>query len=132
METREILSLVRAAREAKTEERKDKILDLLVDGLTDNDNGAKPRDVTFPLPIYFMSKKLGRRVDGQLFEDKAVKVDGKRWPSPSSNGMCDILLGYHTTMWPVWKYVAPDGKVHSINFLRKSGGPFEPKEKPGR
>ena len=135
-----ILTLVRAAQQAPTVEDKDRILELLYEGINELLGNrlemplAWPPGVAFPLPIYFTSKKLGRRVEGLLFEDKSVEVEGKHWPSPSSNEMCDIVLGYRTTMWPVWKYTDPDGRAHSINTLRRRGGPFPPpkkQEKPG-
>ncbi|KKN07164.1 hypothetical protein LCGC14_1069830 [marine sediment metagenome] len=126
-----ILTMIRAAQQAPTAEDKDRILQTIIDGWL---GGEAPLSdgIAWPLPIYFMSKMLGRKVEALLFEDKSIEVDGKRWPSPSSNGMCEAVLGYRTTMWPVWKYTTPDGKAHSINFLRKHGGPFEPKGKTAR
>ncbi len=132
-----ILTLVRAAQQAPTAEDKDRILAVLHDAVADmlTGNVGPATGITFPLPVYLMSKKLGRRVDGLLFEDKTIEVDGKRWPSPSNNELCDIILGYHTTLWPVWKYTTPGGKSHSINTLRSDAGPFGPpkrQENPGR
>ncbi len=133
-----ILTLIRAAQEAPTAEDKDRILEFLygeVDAMVGDRPMSWPPGVAFPLPIYLMSKKLGRKVAGLLFEDKTVEVEGKRWPSPSNNELCDIILGYHTTLWPVWKYTDPDGRAHSIHTLRRRGGPFPPpkkKEKPAR
>ncbi|KKN02740.1 hypothetical protein LCGC14_1114650 [marine sediment metagenome] len=126
-----ILTMIRAAQQAPMARDKDRILQVILDDLLSGKT-APLGNVVFPLPVYFMSKKLGRKVEGALFEDKSIEVEGKRWPSPSSNGMCDIVLGYHTTMWPVWKYVGADGKPHSIDHLRRPGGPFEAKEKPAR
>jgi len=132
-----ILTLIRAAQEAPTVEGKDEILALAhqaVERMLGKD--SKPLrggPVTFPLPIYLMSKMLGRRVEGLLFEDKSVEVDGKRWRSPSSNGLCDEIIGYHSNLWPVWKYVGVgDGKPHTLSTLRSDVGPFEPPRKKGR
>ena len=126
-----ILTMIRAAQQAPTAADKDRILQTIIDGWLSGETGPTD-ETTFPLPIYFTSKKLGRKVEGLLFADKSIEVEGKHWPSPSSNGMCDIVLGYRTTMWPVWKYTTPDGKAHSINTLRKPGGPFETKGKPAQ
>ncbi len=126
-----ILTLIRAALQAPTAEDKDRILQVILDASLSSKTQPMA-GIAFPLPIYFRSKKLGRKVDGLLFEDKSIEVEGKRWPTPSSNTMCEKYLGYRTTMWSVWKYTMPSGKAHSINFLRKSGGPFELKEKPAR
>ncbi len=125
-----ILTMIRAAQQAPTASDKDRILQTILDDLL---SGKTPPigDVTFPLPVYFTSKKLGRRVEGLLFADKSIEVDGKRWPSPSSNAMCETIVGYRTNMWPVWKYTV-DGKAHPILHLRRPGGPFEAREKPAR
>lgn len=126
-----ILTLIRAAQQAPTVEDKDHILQVILDTWLE-EVPAEPGGVAFPLPIYLNSKLLGRKVEGLLFEDRSVEVDGRHWPTPSSNGLCEIILGYHTTMWPIWKYITPDGKAHSINLLKKPGGPFEPAAKTAR
>ena len=98
-----ILTMIRAAQQAPTADDKNRILQTILDDLLSGKT-PPPGDIAFPLPIYFVSKFLGRKVEGLLFADKSIEVDGKRWPSPSSNGMCEALVGYRTNMWPVWKY----------------------------
>jgi hypothetical protein len=72
-------------------------------------------DVAFPLSIFIVAK--GRRIDGVLYKDCRVQVDGRSYRSPS--GAASAELGYLENGWRVWRFQDPEGKIQAIDLLRR-------------
>ena len=74
-------------------------------------------DLRFPLSIFILTK--GRRIDGILYSDGPVEVNGRRYNSPSTAATTE--LGYSENGWRKWTYKDAHGTTQPIDALRRRG-----------
>lgn len=74
-------------------------------------------DLRFPLSIFILTR--GRRIDGILYSDERVQVNGRPYSSPSDAATTE--LGYSENGWRKWMYKEADGTTRPIDALRRRG-----------
>ena len=78
---------------------------------------SRSDDLRFPLSIFILAR--GRRIDGILYSDERVEVNGRPYNSPSDAATTE--LGYSENGWRKWMYEEPDGTKRPIDALRRRG-----------
>lgn len=74
-------------------------------------------DLRFPLSIFILAR--GRRIDGILYSDERVEVNGRPYNSPSDAATTE--LRYSENGWRKWMYKDADGTTRPIDALRRRG-----------
>ena len=74
-------------------------------------------DIEFPLQVFIITKT--RRVDGVLYSDCTLQVNGTRYGSPSAAATTE--LGYSEDGWRKWMYKDVRGSIKPIDVLRRRG-----------
>jgi hypothetical protein len=124
--------LIQAAREVRSAELRDKLLEAVQKEVEFRGRPRRRRlnpalaTITFPLPIHVISPD-GRRVEATLFEDQHVEMDGKVYSRPSSDDLMEAVGFTGGNAWGRWKFSAPDAndpstiKDYPIRVLKNEG-----------
>ena len=128
--TERIRLLIQAAREVRSAELREKLLDAAEEESQARPARARPpprldttSNIAFPLAIFVNAPKKGD-VEAELHQDATVLLDGAVYHNPSSTPLMELLGFRPGNAWPRWKFTAPDGRVLPIQALRDCDPPL--------